>query len=67
MISMDDHTRMLVYRNIDDRWLPEGAEDLYLYRGMGMQVTQGIFLALDDLFVCSVSNRIRLSLRSSRS
>ncbi|MXZ18565.1 MAG: hypothetical protein F4069_06960 [Rhodothermaceae bacterium] len=49
IFALDGHTRMLVYRNIDDRWLPEGAEDLYLYRGVSIASNKGEFSSLSTI------------------
>jgi len=49
IFALDAHTCMLVYRNIEDRWLPKGAEDLYLYRGVSITSNTGQFSSVSTI------------------
>ena len=49
IFALDAHTRLLVYRNIDDRWIPKGSEDPYLYRGISISSNIGEFHGLSTI------------------
>jgi len=49
IFALDDDTRMLVYRTINDRWLPKGAEDLYVYMGLSIASNIGQFASVSTI------------------
>ncbi len=44
VFALDSQTRMVVYRNLDDRWQPEGLEDARFRLGISVASNDGRFL-----------------------